>query len=90
MQWLGRPVCARRGRKTTYKGRLAHTFFELVPPRDYFREHPEYFRRSTANGSGMSRGDAIGSRRGKEVAARDARGRPNTRSFACAGGVLNV
>ena len=39
----GARLDAKRGGKITYKGRLAHTFFELVPPRDYFREHPEYF-----------------------------------------------
>ena len=39
----GTRLDAKRGGKIIYKGRLAHTFFELIPPRDFFSKHPEYY-----------------------------------------------
>jgi len=36
--WLGEA----RGGKITYKG-FVHTFYSLVPPDPYFKEHPEWF-----------------------------------------------
>jgi len=33
---------ARRGGKHTYEG-FVHTFYPLIPPEDYFKDHPEWF-----------------------------------------------
>ncbi len=41
------PLEENMGGKVAY-GRFVHTFFELVPPATYYKEHPEYF--SFANG----------------------------------------
>jgi hypothetical protein len=41
-------VDARRGGKHTYEG-FVHTFFPLIPPEKYFKDHPEWFSEIDGN-----------------------------------------